>query len=181
MRAGGGTPPFSVAIAVRPRLTHGPSMRVSTKGTLPALFLCLLAVACGGSSDDAAPESTPESAPAEASGGAFTVEILRPSDGSFQEEHEVVVWLRTTVPIVPAGDMTPGTGHHHLYLDADLGDMTAPVPTVPGSIVHMGNAATEYTFEDVGSGPHRLIAVVADGAHIPLQPLVVDTVTFTVE
>jgi hypothetical protein len=59
--------------------------------------------------------------------------------------------------------------------------MGAPVPTVPGSIIHMGNAATSYTFENVGSGPHRLIAVVADGTHMPLQPLVVDTVDFVIE
>lgn len=65
--------------------------------------------------------------------------------------------------------------------DADLGDMTAPVPTVPGSIIRVGNAATEYTFENVASGPHRIVAVVADGVHIPLQPLVVDTVMFTIE
>jgi hypothetical protein len=85
------------------------------------------------------------------------------------------------VPILPAGDMTPGTGHHHLYLDADLVDASAPVPTVPGSIIHMGNGATAYTFENVSSGPHRIIAVVADGAHLPLRPLVVDTVNFVVE
>lgn len=156
-------------------------MRAARRTTLQALLAGLSIAACGGTSDEAASEPTEESTPAAASAGAFTVEILQPTNGSFQEEHDVVVWLRTTVPIVPAGDMTPGTGHHHLYLDADLGDMSAPVPTVPGSIVHMGNAATEYTFENVGSGPHRIIAVVADGAHMPLQPLVVDTVTFTVE
>jgi hypothetical protein len=143
-------------------------------------LLGLAAAACGGASDEAIPEGAREGATA-AAGAPFVVEILSPASGSFQEEHEVVLWLRTTVPIVPAGDMTPGTGHHHLYLDADLGDLTAPVPSVPGSIVHMGNAATEYTFENVASGPHRIIAVVADGAHVPLQPLVVDTVTFTVE
>ncbi len=46
---------------------------------------------------------------------------------------------------------------------------------------HMGDALTEYVFENVSSGPHRLIAVLADGAHIPLPPLVVDTVEFVVE
>jgi hypothetical protein len=152
--------------------------RTMVTGT--AALLWLAAAACGGGPDDAAPEGAPQAQPA-ASGAPFTVEILAPANGSFQEEHEVVVWLRSTVPIVPGGDMTPGTGHHHLYLDADLGDMTEPVPTVPGSIVHLGNAAAEYTFENVASGPHRIIAVVADGAHLPLQPLVVDTVTFTIE
>jgi hypothetical protein len=69
----------------------------------------------------------------------------------------------------------------HLFLDADLGDVTVPIPTMPDSIVHMGDASSAYTFENVASGPHRLIAVVADGAHVPLQPLVVDTVHFVVE
>ncbi|MGD8729624.1 MAG: DUF4399 domain-containing protein, partial [Gemmatimonadota bacterium] len=79
-----------------------------------------------------------------------------------------------------AGDMTPGTGHHHLFLDADVTSLTEPIPTVPGSIVHMGDGSSSYTFENVPAGEHRLIAVVADGAHVPLQPLVTDTVVFTV-
>ena len=145
------------------------------KNGLPLLLLSALAASCGAPAEEqeAAPESTAAAAP--------SVTILAPADGSFQEEKDVTVWLRSTVPIVPAGDMTPGSGHHHLYLDADLGDTSAPVPTVPGSIVHMGDASTEYVFENVSSGPHRLIAVVADGAHVPLQPLVVDTVDFIVE
>jgi len=143
--------------------------------TLPTLLLVALATACGGSADE---EPTPERAPEPL---APQVTIAKPAENEVLEDSEVVVWLESTVPIVPAGDMTPGTGHHHLYLDADLGDMTQPVPTVPGSIVHMGNAALEYVFENVSSGPHRLIAVVADGAHVPLQPLVADTVHFIVE
>jgi hypothetical protein len=83
-------------------------------------------------------------------------------------------------PIVEAGDMTSGTGHHHLYLDADLTAADEPVPAVAGSIVHMGDASSVYTFEGVPPGEHRLIAVVADGAHFPLQPWVVDTINFTV-
>jgi len=146
-----------------------------TSQTVPGLLLVALVTACGGSSDEAA---VPERA---AEPPAPRVTIIKPAENEVLEEPDVVVWLESTVPIVPAGDMTPGSGHHHLYLDADLGDMTQPVPTVPGSIVHMGNAAREYTFEHVSSGPHRLIAVVADGAHVPLQPLVADTVHFIVE
>jgi hypothetical protein len=44
----------------------------------------------------------------------------------------------------------------------------------------MGDGSAEYTFENVGPGAHRLIAVVADGVHVPLNPMVVDTVMFTV-
>jgi hypothetical protein len=144
------------------------------------LLLALLAAAtgCGGEVENApagGPQE-PDEAPSPPS-----VRIVSPREGEVFEDASVTVWLESTVPIVPAGDMTPGTGHHHLYLDADLGDMSAPIPTVPGSIVHMGNAAREYVFEEVASGPHRLIAVVADGAHVALQPLVVDTVHFVVE
>ncbi len=53
----------------------------------------------------------------------------------------------TGVAIVPAGDLTPLTGHHHLYLDADLTAAGEPVRTVPGSIVHMGDASSQFTFE----------------------------------
>ena len=141
------------------------------------LFSCF-AAACGAPAQEDAPPGGGGDAPAVT---APSVTIIAPTDGAFQDEHDVTVWLRSTVPILPAGDMTPGSGHHHLYLDADLGDMTAPIPTVPGSIVHMGDASSEYVFEDVASGPHRLIAVVADGAHVPLQPLVVDTVEFVIE
>jgi hypothetical protein len=85
------------------------------------------------------------------------------------------------VEIVPAGEMTAGTGHHHLYLDEDLTAADVPVPSVPNSIVHMGDASSSFVFENVPAGEHRIIAVVADGVHVPLQPWVVDTVTFTVQ
>jgi hypothetical protein len=144
------------------------------KNAYPFLALGVLGfAACGGD----APEATPEPA-----APAATVTIVAPANGATDTGPNVTVRLSVTnVPIVPAGDMTPGTGHHHLYLDADVSPMGVPVPTVPGSIVHMGNAASEYTFENVPAGQHRLIAVVADGVHVPLNPAVVDTIMFTVQ
>jgi hypothetical protein len=110
-----------------------------------------------------------------------SVTILQPQDGADVAGPSVTVRLAAQgVRIVPAGDTTPGTGHHHLYLDADLTDPTQPVPSVPGKIIHMGTGVSEYTFDSVAPGPHRLIAVIANGVHVPLQPWVVDTVNFTV-
>lgn len=110
-----------------------------------------------------------------------TVTILEPETSAELMANSVTVRLSVAgFPIVPAGVMTPGTGHHHLFLDADVTNPGEPIPTVPGSIVHMGDGASEYTFENVSRGQHRLIAVVADGAHVPLQPWVVDTVVFNV-
>jgi hypothetical protein len=108
-----------------------------------------------------------------------TVTIVTPAAGAVGSS-SVVVELSSTVRILPAGDLTPATGHHHIYLDADLTSAGVPVPSVPGSIVHMGDGSSTFTFEDVAAGEHRLIAVVADGVHVPLHPWVVDTVTFTV-
>jgi Domain of unknown function (DUF4399) len=142
------------------------------------ISVCLLAAACGGSADNGA---SSDGASGAAESTARTVTIVMPADGAVQDSHDVTVSLTSTVPIVPAGEMTPGTGHYHLYLDADLGDMTAPIPTVPESIIHMGDGSSSHVFQDVSSGEHRLIAVVADGAHVPLHPLVVDTIHFVVE
>lgn len=147
--------------------------RKTMKNALTALLLPLTIVACGGGDTDA--DAMPET---EESAG--TVTIVTPTDGAQISGSTVTVQLSTDVELREAGDMTGGTGHHHLYLDADLTPPDQPVPTVPGEIIHMGDASTSYTFEDVEPGEHRIITVVADGAHVPLQPWVVDTVTFTV-
>jgi len=147
------------------------------KKTLALMIACSLAVAaCGGSeggSDDT--EGMP------VAGVRHTVTIVEPADGSTVTGPRVTVRLQTNVPIVQAGDMTPGTGHHHLFLDGDLSPAGEPIPTVPGTVVHLGTGASEFTFDAVSPGRHRLIAVVADGAHVPLVPPVVDTVFFTVQ
>ncbi len=146
---------------------------------LPLLLAGLALAACGA---DAEPESESAPAPAAAEPEMIaSVEIVAPADGTTVEGPSVTVRLSTSgVRIVQAGDTTSGTGHHHLYLDDDLTPADQPVPSVPGRIIHMGDGSAEYTFEDVAPGEHRLIAVVADGVHVPLQPWVVDTVTFTV-
>jgi len=142
-----------------------------------------LLIACGGERPaDSAGAGQEEAAPTPSADQATaTVTILEPADGADVTGPAVTVRLEASgVTIVPAGDMTPGTGHHHLYLDEDVAPPGAPVPTVPGHVVHLGTGVSEYVFEDVSPGPHRLIAVVADGAHVPLQPWVTDTVNFTV-
>jgi len=153
--------------------------------------LVFIAGACGSSDEttadssdmdsSAAGTSTSSSAEPSSTSPAATVTILSPNAETEVEGSAVTVVLDVAgIRIVPAGDMTERTGHHHLFLDADLTDPTQPVPTVPGSIIHMGDGSDEYVFEGVSPGQHRLIAVVADGAHVPLQPWLVDTVTFTV-
>jgi len=146
------------------------------KNNFALLALCSLVVtACGsegaeeGSMDDMV------------MGVTHTVSIVEPANGSTVTGPSVTVRIQTTVPIVQAGDMTPGTGHHHLFLDGDLSPDEQPIPTVPGTVVHLGDGSSQFTFDAVQPGQHRIIAVVADGAHVPLVPHVVDTVIFTVQ
>ena len=144
------------------------------KKALIALALPLSLIACGSGSDTDAVENSMEEVE------SASVTIVTPMNGAQISGTQINVNLSSTVPILPAGGLTEGTGHHHLYLNAELTPADQPVPTVPGSIVHMGDASATFTFEDVEPGDYTMIAVVADGVHVPLQPWVVDTVTFTV-
>jgi len=138
---------------------------------LAAGALVLALVACGD-----APEEG--SAPAEA--GA-SVRITQPASGARVAGGSVLVTLEVSgLTIAPAGTMEPGTGHHHLVVDADLPAAGLPIPATPGVHIHMGQAQTEYELTGLTAGEHTMIAVVGDGAHIPLSPWVVDTVRFVV-
>ncbi len=117
-----------------------------------------------------------------ACGDSTSVRIVEPADGAMVAEgSSVTVVLEVSgLTIAPAGTMDPGTGHHHLIVDRILPVGGVPIPTFPGH-VHMGQAQTEYELTDLEPGEHMVIAVMGDGAHVPLDPWVVDTVRFVVE
>ncbi len=117
-----------------------------------------------------------------ACGDSTSVRIVEPAEGAMVPEgSSVMVTLEVSgLTIAPAGTMDPGTGHHHLMVDRILPVGGVPIPTFPGH-VHMGQAQTEYELTDLEPGEHMVIAVMGDGAHVPLDPWVVDTVRFVVE
>ena len=160
-------------------------MRIPTLPRLTLLVSMTLLPACRGDAPE--PPAQPQAAenaaaPAQPADPAVaTVTILDPVDGAEIQGPAVTVHLAAAgIRIVPAGTLEEGTGHHHLYLDTDLGEPGVAVPKVDGAVIHLGTGVSEYTFENVAPGPHRLIAVVADGVHVPLAPWVVDTVNFVV-
>jgi len=109
------------------------------------------------------------------------VRIVQPGDGGTLTTAEVHVVLEAQgVEIVPATELRPGTGHHHLFLDTDVTPLDDKIPQGVTGIIHLGRGQSDFTFTDVAPGEHRLIAVVADGDHVPLKPPVVDTVRFGV-
>ena len=111
------------------------------------------------------------------------VQIEAPLDGTIIHTDTVNVTLSATgVEIVAAdGLATPGRAHQHIFLDVDLTPAGEPIPAGVEGIYHLGTGASAYTITELTPGPHRLIAVLALGDHVPLDPWVVDTVHFTVD
>lgn len=156
---------------------------------LPAVLLALGTTACNAPADNT---STPAGEAGEESAGAAAeraveavagprVEIAEPADGDTVTGPSVTVRLVAHgFTVVTAGDTTANSGHHHLFLDRDLSPAGEPIPAEAGHIIHMGDGSESYTFENVEPGEHRLIAVVGDAVHVPLEPWVVDTVRFVV-
>lgn len=84
------------------------------------------------------------------------------------------------VKVVPAGDMSPGTGHAHLLVDTTLDDPTKPIP-YDDNHIHYGGGQTEVML-NLAPGPHTLQLVVGDGGHTPLNPpLMTEVIHVTVE
>lgn len=110
------------------------------------------------------------------------VTIVSPKDGAVLTGPSVHVVLAVEgVEIAPAAEHRPGTAHHHLFLDVKMSAADSAIPAGVAGIVHLGKGQTEYTFDAVAAGPHRLIALLGDPNHIPLKPLVADSVHFTVK
>jgi len=128
----------------------------------------LLVAACRGGGGSGAP--------------AVTVTITAPADGDTITGTSVPVTLAAAgIEIAPASDERRGTAHHHLFFDVDL---TAPGDTIPAGVTgirHLGRGQTEFLWDSVPPGPHRIIAMLADAWHVPLAPLAVDTINVVVK
>ncbi|WP_419165355.1 DUF4399 domain-containing protein [Candidatus Palauibacter sp.] len=139
------------------------------------LALAFLAVACGGGEQaeaDAAPEIAPEPMP--------TVRIVQPEEGATVGPDVMVLLETEGVEIVSITPPVVGTGHHHLYVDVDLTPLNEMIPQNDPRIIHKGDGSSEIMLEGLAPGEHRIIAVVANPAHIPIDPPIVDTLHFTV-
>jgi len=147
---------------------------------LLASFACSDGAPPSDAPEDAGASEAPQASAPEAESPARVI-IQSPASGAEVEGPVVEVTLGVeNLTIVPAGEQQPNSGHHHLFLDADVSPAGEPMPAEPGRIVHMGDGSSTYRFENVAPGEHRLIAVIGDWQHVPLVPNVADTVTFTV-
>ena len=119
----------------------------------------------------------PSKAPVTPARGA---RIVEPAEGATVTLPFTIRLEATGVKVVPAdGAQTPGEGHHHLFFDVSPTPGDAVVPK-SADIVHLGSGASEFTVETLTPGPHRIIAVLADGAHVPLAGVATDTLDVVV-
>jgi len=139
-----------------------------------ALRAALLAVAT------AARAAQPQEAPP--AGAAPRVRIVNPERDAVLAGRKVVVVLDARgVEIAPAVEHRPGTAHYDLFLDRDLTAADSAVPFWTEGIVHLSNGRSWHTYEALGPGSHRVIVVLVDASHVPLKPLVADTVHFALK
>jgi hypothetical protein len=115
------------------------------------------------------------------SGPQASVRITEPPEGATVPGPALRVVLEASgVEIAPVAQGREGTAHHHVFLDADVTPAGEAMPVGRSGIVHLGGGQTEYTFDSVPPGRHRVIAVLGDLRHVPWQPPATDTVFVTV-
>jgi hypothetical protein len=111
---------------------------------------------------------------------ATAVRIVEPTEGASVTLPFTIRLEARGVNVVPAdGQPTPGQGHHHLFFDVSPTPGDSVIPKT-GEIIHLGSGASEFTVETLTPGPHRIIAVFANGAHVPLAGVAADTVNVVV-
>lgn len=162
------------------RIPTGPwaRTRAGTATMLAAAATLLLATACGagdradtGMDDRAGEEAAATELPAP--------RILQPTEGEALSGPVQVVLDAENVEIVPAGEARPNSGHHHLFLNAEPVAEGEVIPADIGGVVHLGQAQTQHTFDDLAPGEYTLIAMIGDFAHRVMDQSA-DTVRFRV-
>lgn len=111
-----------------------------------------------------------------------SVTIVEPADNAAISGSDVAVQLSASgIRITPASVREPGTAHHHLFLDIDAAAPGTKIPAGRTGIIHLGKGDSTFIFLDVSPGRHRIIAMLGDSAHVPVEPLSTDTVHVTIK
>ena len=110
------------------------------------------------------------------------VYFIAPQNGAKLHSPVTIKFGLKGMGIAPAGIKFDNTGHHHLLIDTDLGEvkLDAPMPATD-KIVHFGKGQTETTLT-LAPGKHTLQLVFADYLHQSFDPpLTSKKITITVD
>jgi hypothetical protein len=136
------------------------------KTTRSLIVLALVLAGRFAVAEDASMSARPKAPP-----GA-KVMILSPQDGATVGADVIVKFGVEGIALKPAGDPTPGSGHHHLLIDAaELPALDAPIPS-DATHKHYGKAQTEDTIH-LAPGTHTLQLDFGDAAHRQFDPPIV--------
>jgi hypothetical protein len=141
------------------------------------LSTSLLLAGCG-----SADQGNADAADATKAATAARVTILEPEEGAEVPGTSVLIVLSAeNIEIAPAGDPRPGTGHHHLFVNAPVIPAAGEaIPAGVAGIIHLGQAQTSHELTNLTPGEYTVISVVGDLAHRRVDPQVLDTVRFRV-
>jgi len=108
------------------------------------------------------------------------VVILQPQNGEEVNQTFEVYFGIEGMTLAPAGTYEPSTGHHHLIIDADLPNLSLPIPS-SSNYLHFGKGQ-DHTQITLTPGKHTLQLLLGDGNHMPhKQPLISKKIEITVK
>ena len=106
--------------------------------------------------------------------------FIEPKDGETYPKEVAVKFGLKDFGVAPAGYNIPNTGHHHLIINADLPDLTLPIPANE-NYVHFGLGQTETTLT-LEPGTYSLQLLMGNYLHIPHEkPLFSKAISITIE
>jgi Domain of unknown function (DUF4399) len=106
---------------------------------------------------------------------AFFVDL---ADGARIPTKSTIKFGLSGMELAPAGTEKPGSGHHHLLIDAPLPPLDREIPS-DFNHVHFGRGQTS-TEVTLTPGEHTLQLMVGDHQHMPHDPPVVSNVVHVV-
>ena len=107
------------------------------------------------------------------------VSFVEPKDGATVSSPFKVRLDVKGLTAAPAGDVKPGTGHHHVLINSDGYAKGEEIPFTRRNL-HMNQGQSEIQITLV-PGTYKLTAQFADGAHKSLGPEFARTITVTVK
>lgn len=95
--------------------------------------------------------------------------LISPQDGAtVNNPVKIVFGLQKDWGVAPAGVQKEKTGHFHLVIDAELPDLTKPIPANE-HFLHLGGGQTETEIM-LPAGKHTLQILLGDHNHVPHKP-----------
>jgi hypothetical protein len=149
-----------------------------------SVFLMVLLVGCasqGGGDNSVSNKAEGSGGEVQMKSGVSGVMITKPAPMSDVTSPFEVCIDTMGYTVEPAKNgVNEGKGHHHLIIDADLPDLSQPIPK-DAQHIHMGDGSTCKTVELPKGKMYTIKALFARGNHVPYDPAVTSSVVVFVK